>query len=403
MPGPLNDPSLRGAISDSFKRQSETGYPLLEQGMSFQTMGMNADDAQLLETQKFSVSEIARLFGVPPHMIGDVERSTSWGSGIEAQTFQFVTYALLPWLTIWQESLEASLIEEPEVYIRFNVGKLMQADMESRFRVYHSAIDDGIYSPNECRDIEGWNPREGGDEYRKEPRGNASGALGQKMPAKMPPQDQQDQQDQEPADQQARAAIVALARQVEMLRAAGDDNRARALAEWVAGKLLAEETEALMELAQKHAKSSADFGHATASYYGRHAGAVAEALSISKEQAAAYCRQQRLLLAERGASALTTWKEEHLAAVVALALHGQPPAPAVTVTAPAITVAPPSITVTAPVVNVAAPSVSMPAPVVNVAPAPVTINMEARAPAVLEFTRDKQGNVVRATERPVKE
>ena len=314
-------------------------------------------------------------------------------SGIEAQTFQFVTYALLPWLTIWQECFEAVLVPEDDVHIRFNVGKLMQADMTSRFGVYKSAIDDGILSPNECRELEDWNPREGGDEYREEPRGNASGGAAP-MPAKP------EQMPME--DQDARAGLVALRREVEMMRGAGDDARALTLAGWVAGKLLAEEVEALMDLAQKHAKSSAEFGHATASFYGRHAVTVAAALSISKEQAATYCRNQRLLLAERGASALSTWTEEHLGAVMDLALRGQPPALSVTV-APAISIAQPAITVTAPVVNVAPASVTMPAPVVNVAPAPVTVNVEARAPASLEFTRDKAGNVVRATERPVKE
>jgi hypothetical protein len=98
-------------------------------------------------------------------MIGDVERSTSWGSGIEAQTFQFVTYALIPWLTIWQESFEATLVQENDVHIRFNVGKLMQADMATRFNVYTQAIQAGIYSPNECRAFEDKNPRDGGDTY----------------------------------------------------------------------------------------------------------------------------------------------------------------------------------------------------------------------------------------------
>lgn len=159
------DPGMANRISDSFKRQAERGYPVTENGMGFQAMGMNADDAQFLETRKFSVSEIARLFGVPPHMIGDVERSTSWGSGIEAQTFQFITYALLPWLVIWQECFEGVLVPEPDMHIRFNVGKLMQADMTTRFGVYSSAIEHGIYSPNECREFEDKNPREGGDVY----------------------------------------------------------------------------------------------------------------------------------------------------------------------------------------------------------------------------------------------
>jgi plasmid maintenance system antidote protein VapI len=180
MPGPLSDPSLRNAISDSFKRQADRGYPLLEQGMDFKSMGMNADDAQFLETRKFSVAELARLFGVPPHMIGDIERSTSWGTGIEAQTFQFVTYALIPWLTIWQESFEGVLVPEPDIHIRFNVGKLMQADMKTRFEVYQIAVPLGIYSPNECREFEDRNPRDGGDIYvtPTAPQQSASGPRG---------------------------------------------------------------------------------------------------------------------------------------------------------------------------------------------------------------------------------
>jgi len=189
MPGPLSDPKLRNDIADSFKRQSERGYPLLEQGMDFKSMGMNADDAQFLETRKFSVAEMARLFGVPPHMIGDVERSTSWGSGIEAQTFQFVQYALLPWLTVWQESFEAALVEEQDVFIRFNVGKLMQADMQTRFTVYQTAIQNGIYSPNECREFEDRNPRDGGDVYvtPTAPQQPSSSAARTEPPPQEPP------------------------------------------------------------------------------------------------------------------------------------------------------------------------------------------------------------------------
>lgn len=213
MPGALTDPKVRNDISDSFKRQSDRGYPLLEQGMSFQSMGMNADDAQFLETRKFSVGEIARLFGVPPHMIGDVERSTSWGSGIEAQTFQFVTYALIPWLTIWQESFEAVLVPEPDVHIRFNVGKLMQADMATRFTVYQTAIQNGIYSPNECREFEDKNPREGGDVYvtptaPQQSRGTAPPGRGAPPPPPEPDEDEDEEDDEEEDDAEDQATAM---------------------------------------------------------------------------------------------------------------------------------------------------------------------------------------------------
>jgi hypothetical protein len=176
--------------------------------MAFQSMGMNADDAQLLESRGFSVAEVARLFGVPPHMIGDLSRSTSWGTGIEAQTFAFITYALLPWLVIWQECLEAVLVQEKDVHIRFSVGKLMQADMQTRFNVYNIGIDAGIYSPNECREFEDMNPREGGDEYRKEPKGNASGAAQPFGKTPMPPMKPAQEPMDDPAAENAAAAML---------------------------------------------------------------------------------------------------------------------------------------------------------------------------------------------------
>jgi len=204
MPGPLTDRTIRNDISESFKRQADRGYPLLESGMDFKSLGMSSDDAQLLETRKFSVSEVARLFGVPPHMIGDVERSTSWGSGIEAQTFQFVTYALIPWLTIWQESFEATLITENDVHIRFNVGKLMQADMATRFNVYTQAIQAGIYSPNECREFEDKNPRDGGDTYVTPTAPQQSKA----SPTAPPPEPPEPPEPDDDAEEAARVATM---------------------------------------------------------------------------------------------------------------------------------------------------------------------------------------------------
>lgn len=218
MPGPLTDRTIRDDISKSFKRQTDIGYPLLESGMDFKSIGMSSDDAQFLETRKFSVSEMARLFGVPPHMIGDVERSTSWGSGIEAQTFQFVQYALLPWLTVWQESFEAVLVTEDDVHIRFNVGKLMQADMATRFSVYQTAIQNGIYSPNECREFEDRNPRDGGDVYVTPTAPQQSGKETPPADDTRPPEPE-DGEDDDEEDEDGKATEAMLIEQRSRVRA----------------------------------------------------------------------------------------------------------------------------------------------------------------------------------------
>jgi len=141
------------------------GIPIFEDGMEWQSISMTNDDAQFLETRKFTITDIARWFGVPPHMIGDVERSTSWGTGIEQQSIGFVTYGLMPWLTLFEQCFEAPLVYRPEEYLRFNVSGLLRADIKTRYEVYDIAIRNGIMSPNGCRALEDENPREGGDIY----------------------------------------------------------------------------------------------------------------------------------------------------------------------------------------------------------------------------------------------
>lgn len=172
----IANPKARRALSDSIRSMgagpynSDTGegwwgVPIFEDGMEWQSISMSNDDAQFLETRRFTISDIARWFGVPPHLIGDVERTTSWGTGIEQQQIAFVTYGLMPWLTLFEQSFEETLITEPDLYLRFNVAGLLRADTETRFRVYGMGIDRGILSPNECRSLEELNPRDGGDVY----------------------------------------------------------------------------------------------------------------------------------------------------------------------------------------------------------------------------------------------
>jgi HK97 family phage portal protein len=181
----IADPAARQRLSDSIRKQGAGpgqwwGVPVFEDGMKWANISMTADDAQFLETRHFTVADIARWFGLPPHMIGEIEKSTSWGTGIEAQTVGFVTYALMPWLTLFEQCFEAALITEPDAYLRFNVAGLLRADVKTRFDVYALAIQNGIYSPNDCRELEDDNPREGGDVYvtptapQQSPRGTGA-------------------------------------------------------------------------------------------------------------------------------------------------------------------------------------------------------------------------------------
>jgi HK97 family phage portal protein len=141
------------------------GVPVLDDGMEWQNISMSNDDAQFLETRRFTVTDVARWFGVPPHMIGDLEKSTSWGTGIEEQTMGFLTYALLPWLVLFEQGFESAFLTEPDLYVKINPAGLLRANAQVRFGVYEIGIRNGIYSPNDCREFEELNPREGGDEY----------------------------------------------------------------------------------------------------------------------------------------------------------------------------------------------------------------------------------------------
>jgi HK97 family phage portal protein len=139
---------------------------ILEEGMTFSVLSMTNSDAQYLETRRFQVEDIARIFGIPLFMIQSTEKTTSWGSGIEQMSMGYVRYTLLPWVRRWEQAIQRDLIaevKEPSIEVRFNIEGLQRSDIRSRFQSYQVGINMGVYSPNEVRELEDMNPREGGD------------------------------------------------------------------------------------------------------------------------------------------------------------------------------------------------------------------------------------------------
>lgn len=169
-PGRLSD-NARANLKDSFSKehggwQNSGKVPILEEGMQLKSLGLSMADAQFLESRKFNRSEIAGIFGVPAHMINDLDRATF--SNIEHQDIGFVKHTLGPWLRNIEQQLELSLlteIERGEYFIEFSVDGLLRGDNASRWDSYTSAIQWGVLSPNEVRELENRNPREGGDDY----------------------------------------------------------------------------------------------------------------------------------------------------------------------------------------------------------------------------------------------
>lgn len=137
---------------------------VMEAGAKWEKTTLSPADAQFLEVYKLTRAEIAGIFGVPPHMIGDVERSTSWGSGIEQQSLGYVIYSLLPWLTRLERTANR-LFGDPSVYLKFNPDALLRGDTAQRFAGYAQARQWGWMSVNEIRAKEDEAPVPGGDDY----------------------------------------------------------------------------------------------------------------------------------------------------------------------------------------------------------------------------------------------
>ena len=142
---------------------------VLEEGMKFQAIGIPPEQAQFLETRKFQINEIARIFRVPPHMVGDLEKSSF--SNIEQQSLEFVKYTLDPWVVRWEQAIQKALLlpsEKRTYFVKFNVDGLLRGDYASRMNGYAVARQNGWMSANDIRELEDMNriPAElGGDLY----------------------------------------------------------------------------------------------------------------------------------------------------------------------------------------------------------------------------------------------
>jgi HK97 family phage portal protein len=136
-------------------------FIILQEGLRYDKIGIPPNDAQFLETRKFQVGEIARIFGVPPHMVGDVDRSTSWGTGIEAQNIGFVTYTLRRWLVRFEQEITRKLISPLErnlQFVEFLVDGLLRGDTATRYAAYREGRNGGWFSANDIRRLENMDP-----------------------------------------------------------------------------------------------------------------------------------------------------------------------------------------------------------------------------------------------------
>lgn len=160
----------RGQLEENFKEIA--GGPvkkrlwILESGFTTQPIGVSPQDSEILAARKFQVAELARFYGVPPHLVGDVDKTTSWGSGIEQQNLGFLQYTLKPYLDRWEYSIERWLVKESEqgiIHAEHNLDGLLRGDSTSRASFMQIMVNTGIRTVNEVRRLDNLPTLPGGD------------------------------------------------------------------------------------------------------------------------------------------------------------------------------------------------------------------------------------------------
>jgi len=170
-PGTVKDPArIRESWQNTFGGSANANkVAVLEEGMKYTPIAISPEQAQFLETRKFQINEIARIFRVPPHMVGDLEKSSF--SNIEQQSLEFVKYTLEPWVIRWEQSISRSLLsrdEKKQYFVKFNLEGLLRGDYQSRMNGYATARQNGWMSANDIRELENLDripAEDGGDLY----------------------------------------------------------------------------------------------------------------------------------------------------------------------------------------------------------------------------------------------
>jgi HK97 family phage portal protein len=147
----------QGGLSNAFKSM------VLEEGLDVTNISMTSEDAQFLETRRFQVEDLARFFGVPPHMIGHTDKQTSWGTGVEQNTLGYLIFTIIPWLTRFEQEFNRKLFPRSPFYAQFKHQGLMRGDSKARAEYYASGHQNGWLTTNEIRRAEDLQPVPGGD------------------------------------------------------------------------------------------------------------------------------------------------------------------------------------------------------------------------------------------------
>ncbi len=161
--------NLRRVWASKYGGAHNASLPIvLTEGTDLKEVTLSAQDSQLIEARRFQVADIARAFGVPPHMVGETDKSTSWGSGIEQQGIGFVQYTLAPHLNRIEQEINRKCFRSERLFVEFNVEGLLRGDSKARAEYYTRALggtqNPAWMTPNEIRRLENLPPLPGGDQ-----------------------------------------------------------------------------------------------------------------------------------------------------------------------------------------------------------------------------------------------
>jgi HK97 family phage portal protein len=169
---------------------------VLPPGMDIKSIGISAKDAELLDARKFSRIEICSLFDVPPHLIGETEKTATYAS-VEQFNILFATFCILPRLIIWEQAIQRMLMFSPKYYPKFSMGALLRGDTAARYAAYEIGIRNGWLSQNDVRIAEDLNPIADGDNYWRPMNwarlGDVHTSIQQKSPGNGAADDEEDQ------------------------------------------------------------------------------------------------------------------------------------------------------------------------------------------------------------------
>ena len=259
---------------------------VLEEGLTFNAVGMTNEAAQYLQSRQFQIADVARWFRVPLHMVGSMEKSTSWGTGLEQLGLGFLVYTLMPHITRWEEAASRDLITDTDTYyVEFLADSILRGDLKSRSEAYAIARQWGWLSVNEIRQLENRNPIEGGDEYMT-PLNMGDAAGGRQAIAALP-------------------APAVTAHHATLLRQS-------------AARILRKETTAMSKLARRVGDNTDGWKQGIETFYGLHGRHIAEELGIPLQAADVFATEQADILNRYGPGALANWSADGLDRLIEL-------------------------------------------------------------------------------------